>query len=108
MKLLGEREALELFLTARILTAEECLKIGLVRKLVKLEENRIDVALEWLRTHLNFDKTVTRSFKKAILHAAENESYENSLAFERQLFYKLWGAEPNRRALEANIKHVKK
>lgn len=100
VKLLGEQTAMELLLSSKILTAEECLKIGLVRKIVKLTENKINVALNWLRLHLNNDKTVTRSFKLAILQAADNESYENSMMYEKQLFCKLWGAEPNRQALE--------
>ncbi|CAG9766019.1 unnamed protein product [Ceutorhynchus assimilis] len=101
-KAIGTKKALDLLLTSRILTAQECLDIGLASGIVT-EENKLEDCLEWTRRRTRHSCNVTRAFKLAV---SQSNLFDESLRNELELFLPLWGCPENREALSKNIKHV--
>lgn len=100
---IGEKRALELLLSSRILNAEECLSLNLASKILD-NENKLDQCLEWTRQHVQHHYSVTRAFKEVI--ALNSRNYDDCLELERRLFAPLWGGPANKHALSKNIKHI--
>ncbi|XP_045472109.1 ethylmalonyl-CoA decarboxylase-like [Harmonia axyridis] len=86
---LGERRALTLFLTSKILSAEECVSFGLAEKVISAQ-NFLEDALDWLKEYVKHNHQVIRSFK-SLVNTSRGLDHE-TLKRERQLTSELWGA----------------
>ncbi|XP_074032773.1 ethylmalonyl-CoA decarboxylase isoform X2 [Leptinotarsa decemlineata] len=103
-EVLGRRKALEMLLTAKVYTAQECLDIGLAYKVVNTE-NRVAEALEFVRTLVKHHYSLVQSYKE-VVEVATTTDFENALDFEKDAFSPKWGSDLNREALRKKIKHL--
>lgn len=105
LRLVGYSRALELLLTARVLTAGEAQALGLVNRVVG-HGQVLEAALQWAGEIAAQPPEVVRAMK-ALLHAGLTEAYPDALAAERALFPPLWAAEPHLDAVERFLKRQK-
>ncbi|KAG5898937.1 hypothetical protein JTB14_004661 [Gonioctena quinquepunctata] len=103
-QIIGDRKAMEMLLTGKVHTAQECLEIGLAYRIVDTA-NRLEEALEFVRTLTVFHCSIVQSYKQVMVVAGE-ESFENALTFESSVFSPKWGSDLNREALSKRLKHV--
>lgn len=102
---IGQHKALDLLLTSKILSAEECVSIGLAEHIVHAE-NALEEIEEWLKTRIQHHHTVTRGIKKIVCDVA-NQNLQESFDYEKSIFIPFWGSKTNKEALSKRIKHVK-
>lgn len=95
---------MEMLLSSKIYTAEECLEMGLAYKIVNAN-NSFNEVMEFTKQLTTSSVAVLRSFKSVINNCAK-ENLENSLKFEREEFYPMWGNETQRAAVRNKVKHV--
>lgn len=105
VQLIGRARALDLFLTARVMSAEECVQIGLAEAVVASPVDLSKVA-NWLKLRLTLPSQITRAFK-TIVSSNHRDSQENALNVESELLAQFWGGAMNKEALNSNIKHSK-
>lgn len=98
---LGYRTALDLVTTARVVRAEEALRLGLCDVVV----SDMDQALAWLEEHTRCDVSVVRAAKSIANNTRECADLHQALAYEKRVFAPLWGAPANREALGKKQKH---
>lgn len=103
---MGQAKALDMLLTARILTANECVDIGLAETIVSSKQS-LDETMKWLTLRLQHHHSVIQALKKVTLNTS-HYTYQEALKLEKFIFAPFWGGEANKMALEKNIKHVKK
>ncbi|XP_056635009.1 ethylmalonyl-CoA decarboxylase-like [Diorhabda sublineata] len=106
IQIVGQRKALEILLSSKMYNPEECLELGFVYKVVKTD-NRMEEALEFIKSLTTIDSSITRSYK-AVANVAVEENFNTRLELERNEFYPKWGSDLNKEALRKGIKHVKK
>lgn len=97
-------KALDLLLTSKILTAQECLDYQVADCVVPLN-NYFEKAVEWIDQRLEHHFSTIQIFKQ-VAYKADTDTIENSLELERQLFVNTWGADLNKNALSKKIKHL--
>lgn len=100
---IGYTKALDLMVTARRVSGEEALNIGLADGIVDTK-HAFKEALEWLKIRTKCDTGVLKSLK-VMAHNAKEMNKQQSLAEERRLFAPLWGGPANLAALTQSIKH---
>ncbi|KAL3289673.1 hypothetical protein HHI36_023078 [Cryptolaemus montrouzieri] len=100
---MGYHKALDLFLTSKLLSAEECVKLGIAEKVVS-SSNCLGDTFLWLKEYLFHHYSVIRSFKQ-IANTSRKGNINDTLQCERQLTSVLWGGEENKKMLSKNIKH---
>lgn len=98
------KKALELFLTAKVLTAQEGLDYGIIDFIVPVK-NYFSKAQDWIDHRLQHHFTTIQLFKQ-ITYKADIDTVENSLSFEKQLFINTWGANLNQNRLAQKIHHL--
>ncbi|XP_031331093.1 ethylmalonyl-CoA decarboxylase-like isoform X2 [Photinus pyralis] len=102
---IGRARALDLFLTARVMSAEECVEIGLAEAVVASPVDLSKVT-NWLKLRLTLPSQITRAFK-TIVSSNHMNSQEDALNAESETFAPFWGGAMNKEALNRNIKHSK-
>lgn len=95
---------MDLLLTSSILEADECLRIGLVEKVVP-KETAYEDTLKWTLDRICHHYSVTRALKQ-IAVKTDIILLEKSLKFERNIFCPFWGSDRNKLALDKKIKHL--
>lgn len=102
---IGQSKALDLLLTSKILSAQECVNVGLAESIVSTQE-AFQETEEWLSRRIQHHYSVVRAFK-GIISKSETDCIEKSLLHERDTFVPFWGCKINREALAKKIRHVK-
>lgn len=97
---------MEMLLSSKIYSAEECVSVGFADKVVNTS-NRIEETLNFIKQLTVHHHSVVQNYKQ-IATCCLGEDFEKSLVVERDLFYPTWGSELNRNALSQGIRHVKK
>lgn len=82
-RILGQRRAMELYLTNRVLSAQEALEWGLVNRVVPQADLRVET--EALATQLAQGPTVAFGGVKKLLQMAGNDSLEGQMERETRL-----------------------
>ena len=105
--LLGRRKAIDLLCSAKILSPNEALEVGLVDYVIpRISHNELKEAQKWLEGNFcKFDTSVMRTVKSLVVNADVEMDLTTALDNERKLFAPTWGGAVQRRALAANIKH---
>ncbi len=85
----GKQLAMDMILTGRMIDARRALEAGLVARVVS-EGRAMTEALEAANVVASYAKTTTAAARSAVLQA-ESSSLEAGLAFERQLYYAIFG-----------------
>lgn len=98
MRLVGYSRALEWFLSAKTLRADELQAHGMVSR-VTATGQALDGALELARTLIAGDQDAARAIKR-LLQAGLNQPYETALAVERVQFPPLWEGETQVKTLQ--------
>ncbi|XP_017773681.1 PREDICTED: ethylmalonyl-CoA decarboxylase-like isoform X2 [Nicrophorus vespilloides] len=99
---LGRRKAMDLMLTSRILSADDCMDMDIADGVLKGPDYLGEV-IEWLGPRIQHHHSITRTIKQIV---ASEEDLQQSLESERKAFVPFWGGELNQKALEKRIKHV--
>lgn len=102
---IGQHKALDLLLTAKILTANECVDIGLAETVIPTKD-ALGKTFEWLAPRLKHHHSITRAMKEIML-LTYFHTYEDSLRLEKLKFAPFWGGHLNQDALKQNVKHIK-
>ncbi len=100
-RLLGRALALEMVLTGRRISADEALSLGLVNRVVPVELF-LDEAIKLAHQIAAMPPLAVAAAKKSTLHAMDS-SLEDSLNFERNLFYDLFDTEDQKEGMRAFI-----
>ncbi len=106
LRLVGYAKAMDLLLTSRVIHAPELLASGLVNRVVETG-SVLEHALHYAQHIVQRDLQVIHNIK-TLLQAGLNQTYENALQTERELFPPLWAAEPHLQAVEAFLKRDRK
>lgn len=93
-----------MLLTSKVLNADDCLRLGLVEKIIP-KENAYEDTLEWTLEKVKHHYSVTRGMKQIAVNVNAN-LLEDALKYEREIFCPFWGCERNKQALERKIKHL--
>ncbi|XP_069127547.1 ethylmalonyl-CoA decarboxylase-like [Argopecten irradians] len=110
--LIGRTKALDILCSSRLLSSQECLRLGLANHVIPLpplkeedsEDNSLTVGRAWLSQYCHADAELIRDMKTVVVQASELD-YSSSLEKERAIFSKTWGGPAQKRALDQNIKH---
>lgn len=102
---LGRTTALDLLLTSKILSANDCLEMGIVQHIIP-GKDILKEATEWLQPRVHLPTEVIRGYKDVISNAIHSTFYE-SLDYEMKRFTPFWGGDLNVNALTKRVKHVK-
>lgn len=101
---IGQTKALDILLTARILSAKECFDIGLVQHIITSNE-MYEETINWLEPRIQLHHTVIQAYKKVISSTYQTTFYD-ALEYEKNRFIPFWGGKINMEALSKRIKHV--
>jgi enoyl-CoA hydratase/carnithine racemase len=99
MRLVGYAQALDILLSARLLSADESFSIGLVGCIAPSGE-AVGAAETWAASFARLDPAVVRALK-AGLQAGWTQRYDDALQTERALFPPLWASETRQQATQA-------
>jgi enoyl-CoA hydratase len=101
LRLVGYSRALDLFLSARILHADDLLAMGLVNRIV--ETGTAAAHALTLAQHIATQPPETVRAMKQLLQAGLSRPYDDALKLERDLFPPLWDSEPHVKAVEGYL-----
>ncbi|MCA0457618.1 MAG: enoyl-CoA hydratase/isomerase family protein [Chloroflexi bacterium] len=102
LRLVGYARAMDMLLSSRVMHAPELLAVGLVNRVVE-KGSALEHALHYAQ-HVTQHAPLAIRGMKTLLQAGINQSYEQALQTERELFPPLWADEPHIRAVEAFFK----
>ncbi|RUS72971.1 hypothetical protein EGW08_019274 [Elysia chlorotica] len=109
VRLFGRQKALAYLTSAKVFSAEEAEKEGLVDHVLSYAlqpEEELSVCKDWLATnYCKHDANLTQAVKASIVQCDLSGDLVDSLRNERQVFGKFWGGPAQKAALEAKIKH---
>ena len=107
--LFGRQKALGLLTSAKVFSAEEAEKEGLVDHVLSYAlqpEEELLVCKNWLASnYCGYDADLTQAVKSSVVHCDLSGDLIESLRNERRVFGQFWGGSAQRVALEAKIKH---
>jgi enoyl-CoA hydratase len=106
VQLIGQSQAIELLLTARLFDAEEAYRLGLIHRIVPAGEDVLSAAIAWAEELLSLPKQALAS-TKALAHAAIHMSLPETYAAETELFVNLWSQPDHLEALNAFVEKRK-
>ena len=104
--LIGQSQAIELLLTARLFDAEEAKRLGLIHRIVPADEDALAAAIAWAEELLPLPKRALAS-AKALTHAAIRLPLPEIYDAETNLFVKLWSHPDHIEALNAFVEKRK-
>lgn len=105
LRLVGYSRALDLFISGRIVHADELLGLGLVNRIVETGTAAAH-ALTLAQRIATEPPEAVRAMKQ-LLRAGLVTPYEEALKLERDLFPPLWDSEPHVRAVEGALMRMK-
>jgi 2-(1,2-epoxy-1,2-dihydrophenyl)acetyl-CoA isomerase len=91
---------LELLLTARLFSAEEAGRIGLVHRIVTEQNDVLESALMWANDLILLPRKALAAMK-TLVYAAGNISLTELNEFEAEQFVELWETSDHKEALAA-------
>jgi enoyl-CoA hydratase len=100
IRLVGQSRALELLLTARLFSAEEARRIGLVHRVVSEQKDVLESALIWANDLIALPRKALAA-TKALVYAAGKMSLTELNEFEADQFVGLWDTSDHKEALAA-------
>jgi enoyl-CoA hydratase len=106
VQLIGQSQAIELLLTARLFEAEEAYRLGLIHRIVPLGEDVLAAALSWAEELRPLPKHALAS-TKALSHVASHMPLPETDAVEAELFVNLWSHPDHVEALNAFVEKRK-
>jgi enoyl-CoA hydratase/carnithine racemase len=106
VKLIGQSQAIELLLTARLFNAEEAHRLGLIHRIIPADENVLNAAIAWAEEIIPLPKRALAS-TKALAHAAIHMPLPETYAAETDLFLNLWSHPDHLEALNAFVEKRK-
>jgi enoyl-CoA hydratase/carnithine racemase len=101
LRAVGKSRAMELVLTADMITAEEADRIGLISRVVPAG-HALQSALEVAEKIAAFSSPVAQLAKECV-NASEEMSLADGLKFERNLFHATWGLEDRKEGFQAFV-----
>ncbi len=106
VQLIGQSQAIELLLTARLFDAQEAHRLGLIHRIVPPDEDILAAALSWANELTHLPKRALAS-TKALAHAAIHMPLPDTYTAETKLFIKLWSHPDHVEALNAFVEKRK-
>lgn len=104
-RIVGKNKAMEMILTGKPVSAEEAYRVGLVNRVV-LVENLMEEAKKTATEIASKPPISVRAAKEAILKA-QDTTLEVGLEFERKAFYMLFATEDAREGMKAFLEKRK-
>ncbi|MGH0002772.1 enoyl-CoA hydratase-related protein [Pseudovibrio ascidiaceicola] len=98
-KLVGKARAMDLILTGRMIDAQEAYDMGLISKKIPADE-LMSVANETAKTIAGYARDITM-MARACVNAADENSLENGIRFERQMYHALFGSPAQKEGMAA-------
>ncbi len=98
--LVGQSHALELLLTARLFSAEEARRMGLVHRIVSEQKDVLKSALAWANDLVALPREALAA-TKALAYAASNILLSELGGLEAEQFVRLWETSDHKEALVA-------
>lgn len=99
LRLIGRSRALELLLTASIITAEEALSLGLVNRVVPASE--LMSATRELARRITQNPPLAVKYMKRAIHVGQDLPLRAAIDLEAELFCTLWASEDHDEAVRA-------
>lgn len=100
IRLIGQSHALELLLTARLISAEEAMRMGLIHRVLSDKTDVLESARDWAGELVALPRLALAA-AKALVHAAGNMSLSELREFETKQFVDLWETPDHIEALDA-------
>jgi 2-(1,2-epoxy-1,2-dihydrophenyl)acetyl-CoA isomerase len=100
-RLIGRRRAMEMYLTNRVLTAQEALEWGLVNRVVPAAELMAEVGK--LAAQLAAGPTRTFGAVKHLMHRAATDSLESQMEFETRMLSEMAAGADSREGVSAFV-----
>ncbi len=100
IRLVGQSRAMELLLTARLFSAEEARRIGLVHRVVSDQNDVLESAIVWANDLIALPRKALAA-AKALVYAAGNMSLIELNEFEAEQFVELWETSDHKEAVTA-------
>ena len=100
IRLIGQSQAMELLLTARLFDAEEARRLGLVHRVVPENIDLLESAIEWAVRLADLPREAMAGIK-ALVYAINTISQEEANAFAAAQFVDLWETADHKEALAA-------
>ena len=104
--LIGQSQAIELLLSARLFDASEAYRLGLIHRIAPVDEDVLTVAIAWAEELLPLPKRALAA-TKALTHAAIHMPLSETYAAETKLFVNLWSQPDHVEALAAFVEKRK-
>ncbi|KZK88399.1 putative enoyl-CoA hydratase echA8 [Pseudovibrio sp. Ad46] len=98
-KLVGKARAMDLILTGRMIDAQEAYDMGLISRKIPADE-LMSVANETAKTIAGYARDITM-MARACVNAADENSLENGIRFERQMYHALFGSPAQKEGMAA-------
>ncbi|KZL25855.1 enoyl-CoA hydratase-related protein [Pseudovibrio sp. Ad37] len=98
-KLVGKARAMDLILTGRMIDAQEAYDMGLISRKIPADE-LMAVANETAKTIAGYARDITM-MARACVNAADENSLENGIRFERQMYHALFGSPAQKEGMAA-------
>ncbi|XP_059151584.1 ethylmalonyl-CoA decarboxylase-like [Physella acuta] len=107
--LLGRKKTLDLLCSARVLSADDALRMGLVEHILPHSltvTQEMAECTSWLASnYCQFDADILQATKSSVVFSDLHADIYTSLSNERQVFKHFWGGPAQKAALAAKIKH---
>ncbi len=104
-KLVGKARAMDLILTGRMIDAQEAYDMGLISRKIPADE-LLTVANETAATIAGYARNITM-MARACVNAADENSLENGIRFERQMYHALFGSPAQQEGMTAFLEKRK-
>lgn len=100
VELIGQSRAMELLLTGQTIDAATAQRIGLIHRVLAEEESVLPAAMSWARELATLPRRALAA-NKALVHAANHLSLEDTNRLETLLFTNLWPSVDHLEAMNA-------
>lgn len=111
VRLIGYTKALQVLCSSKVLSSEECVRLGLADHVIPCDHSSAEACDHvlktghaWLSQYCHADAQLVRDMK-TIARTASERDYTSSLERERTVFGQTWGGSAQKAALDGNIKH---
>ena len=108
INIVGASKALELFTSAKRVTAKEALDMGLANHVLEADGSPDEVlskAKQWLRQYTWGDSEPIQACKRIVTAARFQSTLGGALALEASSFSSVWGKPSHLKAMSSNVKH---
>lgn len=98
-KRVGKARAMDLILTGRMIDAQEAYDMGLISRKVPADQ-LVSIAKETAETIAGYARDITMMARSCV-NAADENSLENGIRFERQMYHALYGSTAQKEGMTA-------